>query len=64
MSIDQDDRKAITPPEKSHPDDKVRSIVEAVASEVPLGGMVVKLVGDLVLTQARKPVLNGRGNLD
>ncbi|MCP1850277.1 MULTISPECIES: hypothetical protein [unclassified Bradyrhizobium] len=54
MSIDQDDREPITPPEKNHPDDKVRSIVEAVASEVPLGGMVVKLAGDLVPTRAQK----------
>ncbi|MEZ2142246.1 hypothetical protein AAE026_08060 [Bradyrhizobium sp. DN5] len=51
---EQDDRKPIKPPVKNHPDEKVRSFVEAVASEVPLGGMVVKLAGDLVPTQAQK----------
>ncbi|WP_193395275.1 hypothetical protein [Bradyrhizobium pachyrhizi] len=54
MSNEQDDQKPIKPPEQNHPDNRVRSLVEALAGEVPLGGMVVKLAGDLVPTPAQK----------
>ncbi|WP_245334844.1 hypothetical protein [Bradyrhizobium mercantei] len=54
MNNDQEDRKPIKPPEKNHPDDKVRSFIEAVAGEIPLGGVVVKLAGELIPSQAQK----------
>ncbi|TWB93201.1 hypothetical protein FBZ93_111240 [Bradyrhizobium macuxiense] len=54
MNDDLEDRKPIKPPERNHPDDKVRSFIEAVAGEVPLGGAVVKLAGELIPTQAQK----------
>lgn len=54
MNYDPEDRKSIRPPEENHPDDTVRSFIDAVAGEVPLGGVVVKLVGELIPSQAQK----------
>lgn len=54
MSTDHDDRKRIKPPEKNHPDDKVRTVVEAALGVVPGGGSIAKLAADLIPTQAQK----------
>lgn len=54
MSNDQDDRRPIKPPEKNHPDDKVRTVVEAALGVVPGGGSIAKLAGDLIPTRAQK----------
>jgi hypothetical protein len=48
------DREPIKPPEKNHPDDKVRTVVEAAVSVIPGGSGITKLMGDLAPTQAQK----------
>jgi hypothetical protein len=54
MSDNQDDRRPIKPPEKNHPDDKVRTVIEAAIGVVPGGGSIAKLAGDLIPTRAQK----------
>jgi hypothetical protein len=54
MSNDQNDRRPIKPPEKNHPDDKVRTVAEAAIGVIPGGGSIVKLAGDLIPTRAQK----------
>lgn len=46
--------KRIEPPRRGHPDDKLRNVVEAGASLVPMGSAVVKLVNDMLPTQSEK----------
>jgi hypothetical protein len=48
------DRRPIKLPEKNHPDDKVRTVIEAAVSVIPGGSGIAKLMGDLAPTQSQK----------
>jgi hypothetical protein len=50
--MDPNKQDQINPPAKGHPDDKVRGVVEAGLGAVPFGGSVVRLVKELLPTQA------------
>ena len=68
MTNDHSDRKPIKPPDKHHPDDKVRTFIEAALEVVPFAGSIIKLFGSLFRTQAQRSVdkweadISGRTN--
>ncbi len=53
MADEPDCKKTIKTPEKNHPDDKVRNALQAAVDAVPFGGMVNRLLDDLIPTKAQ-----------
>ncbi len=52
--IEMSDRRPIKLPEKNHPDDKVRTVIEAAVSVIPGGSGIAKLMGDLARSSSQK----------
>lgn len=55
MASDVEKREAILPPEKDHPDDKLRAAASVAVQLVPIvGGSVARLAGEIFPSQAEK----------
>jgi hypothetical protein len=47
-------KKTIKAPERAHPDDKVRTTLQAAVDAAPLGGTINRLLDELIPTKAQK----------